>query len=109
MMSIGKVSTIATLGLTLLALGGCASSEIAAVQGNASVAIHDLGGTLDAAYQQRVLSKDMISGAYSSELIYLVPEGTGKGFKIVDSRGVIYSDFDDFLRRNSPKMSADDE
>src|SRR5882757_11571834 len=105
-MPLRAISTVAALGLVFLALGGCASPGDAPDPAKVKVAIQSLGGTPDTIYQQKVLSKNLTSGDYSSQVIFLVPLKHGKDFKIVDSRGEIYRDFGDFLRNNTWPRSA---
>jgi hypothetical protein len=99
----------ASCGFIVLPLAGCASFGQSSTPKNVNEAIHDVGGSLDSTYRQQVLLKDLNSGGYSSEMIYLVQVDGGKNFKIIDSRGMTFGDFDDFLRNNTSVMSTHHE
>jgi hypothetical protein len=108
-MPLRAISTVTALGLVLLALGGCTSPGDAPDPEKVKAAVQSLGGTPDTIYQQKVLSKNLTSEDYSSQVIFLVPLEQGRDFKIVDSRGEIYRDFGDFLRNNTWPRSAQSE
>jgi hypothetical protein len=100
-MSVRPIPAAVVVGLALLALGGCASHSGGAPQPDKlKASIQSLGGTPETIYQEQVLSKDLTSGHYTSQMVFLVPSKVTKGFEIVDSGGEIYRDFDDFLRNN---------
>lgn len=89
---------------TAVCLSGCS----AAGEPNpdeVKTAIQDLGGTPESIYQQKVLSKDLATGVYTEQTIFIVPTSDAERFRIVDSTGTTYRDFDDFLRSISPRIT----
>jgi hypothetical protein len=93
--------TATALGLTLLTLGGCAGSPTTLDPPKVKAVIQDLGGTPESIYRQEVLIKNFDTGRYASQLIFTVPTKDGTGFRIVDTSGATYRDFDDFLSNNA--------
>lgn len=94
--------TVVGASLVLLAVAGCARHNDAAPGGKAPEAVvRSLGGTPDNTYQQKILYKPLGASGFSVEEAYLVPSPDGKGFRVVDSRGDVYSDYSDFLLHNT--------
>jgi hypothetical protein len=89
----------AAIGFMLLVLSSCAGSGGVPQPEKVKAAIQSLGGTPDTIYQQEVIAKDLTSGHYSGQMVFVVPS-KGGGFQIVDSTGEIFRDYDDFLRNN---------
>lgn len=84
----------------LLALAGCAGEPDVPAPDRAQAAIRSLGGGPGNVFKQQVLSKDLGTGSYSSQTVFVVAM-KGGDLRIVDSRGDVFDDFDDFLRRNT--------
>ena len=99
-MSLYPVPAATAIGLVLLAISGCASPSGDPQPDKVKASIQSLGGTPDTIFQEQVLAKDLTSGHYTSQTVFLVPSKDGKAFQIVDSMGEIYRDYDDFLRNN---------
>jgi len=91
----------AALVVALLALTGCARAGDGPSKEKVESALRTLGAEPDAAHFQTFVARSPATGQLSQQVLILVPVPDGAGYKIVDARGEIFDDYDDFLRDNT--------
>lgn len=97
-----RITPIAVLvGLPCVILTGCATADPGPQPEKVKEAVQSLGGSPETVLQQSILVKKMTDKDYVNEILFLVPSQEKKTFHIVDTRGGVYSDYEDFLTDNS--------
>lgn len=85
----------------LVGLAGCAEDPGPPSAAKVKATLERLGANPDTLYFEQFVATSPETGQVSQQVITLVPAKDGAGYQIVDSRGEVFDDYNDFLRDNN--------